>query len=381
MSNYERICICAMNRIFGYEPEIANRIIDNLGSASALFELNEDDLRGLFGPFSKYCDRIGPREIEVAAREIEYMSGLGAHFTTITDDGYPRLLKECSDAPVGMYVKSCVSDDEVFNSRPCIAIVGTRGLTSYGREWCRRIVGAMARTKMKPCIVSGMALGTDICAHEAALEAGLTSIGVMPSGLDQIYPSRHRGFAERLAGIPGCALASDYPPDTGAAKVNFVRRNRIIAGMSRATILIESRPDGGGMITARLASSYGRDVFSLPGRIDEDCSMGCNQLIQEKIAEPITDLGIFIESLGLGKASRHRAKDLRAELEDRYGKESSMVRVGLEIRKHRDIDISELSARLDMPYLEISTICSTLEADGIISIDLLQRCSINVKIV
>lgn len=381
MSDKERISICAMNRIFGYEPEIAHRIIDDLGSASALFELNDGDRQTLFGPFSRYSGRIGPQEMETATREIEYMSGLGAHFMTIADPGYPRLLRECGDAPVGMYVKSCSSDMETFNQRPCIAIVGTRGLTSYGREWCRQIVAALSMASTRPCIVSGLAIGTDICAHEAALEAGLTSIAILPSGLDQIYPSRHRGFAERLAATPGCAIASDYPPETGAAKVNFVRRNRIIAGICSATILIESRSDGGGMITARLASSYGREVFCLPGRIDEPCSQGCNKLIQEKIAEPVTDMGILVEALGLGTSTRRRAADLKTELETRYGKGSPAVRLGMEIRRHRDLDIPALAARLGWGFPETSRMCSMLEADGIICMDLLQRCSINVKIV
>ncbi len=381
MSDKERMCTCAMNRIFGYEPEIAHRIIDHLGSASALFELREDELRGLFGPFSRFNGRISPIEIEKSMREIEYMSSLGARFITIADPGYPRLLRECSDAPVGIYVMGSSADNDIFNARPCIAIVGTRGLTSYGREWCRQIIAAMSRAKIKPCIVSGMAIGTDICAHEAALETGLSSIGVMPSGLDQIYPSRHRGFASRLASTPGCALISDYPPETDAAKVNFVRRNRIIAGMCSATILVESRTDGGGMITARLASSYGRDLFCLPGRIDDICSQGCNQLIHEKMAEPIAELGSLVEALGLGTSSRRKSSDLRAELEEHYGNESPMVRLGLEIKKHRDTDIPSLASTLGMPYLEVSKMCSMLEADGFINIDLLQRCSINVKIV
>lgn len=381
MSDIERTCICAMNRIFGYEPEIAHRIIDNLGSASALFDLNQEELRRLFGPFSKYSGRINPGEIEAAAREMEYMSGLGVHFITTADSCYPRMLRECCDAPAGLYVKAGFPDDRIFNSGAYVAVVGTRGLTSYGREWCRNLIGSLSTASTRPCIVSGMALGTDICAHEAALEAGLASIGVMPSGLDQIYPARHRGFAERLAATPGCALVSDYPPHTGAAKINFVRRNRIIAGMCSATILIESRPDGGGMITARLASSYGRDVFCLPGRIDDPFSQGCNQLIREKIAEPITDLGILVEELGLGKASRRRSSDLRSELESRYGKDDPMVRIGMEVRRQRDIDIPAIARNLGLPYVETARMCSTLEADGIISIDLMQRCSINVKIV
>lgn len=381
MSDKERICICAMNRIFGYEPEIAHRIIDGLGSASALFDMDEDERRRLFGPFSKYQGRIASAELDKAARDIESMSRLGARFTAITDPGYPRLLKECSDAPVGMFVMASSNDEEVFGARPCIAIVGTRGLTSYGREWCRHLVAALSTASTKPCIVSGLAIGTDICAHEAAIEAGIASIAVLPSGLDQIYPGRHRGFAERLAATPGCALVSDYPPETSAAKVNFVRRNRIIAGMCSATILIESRPNGGGMITARLANSYGRDVYCLPGRIDDPASQGCNQLIQEKIAESITDPGILADALGLGRPSLRKAIDLKAEIERRYGIGTPLVRLGLEIRKHRDIDISTLASNLALQYHEASRMCSMLEADGFIRIDLLQRCSIDFKII
>ena len=124
-------------------------------------------------------------------------------------------------------------------------------------------------------IVSGLALGVDITAHAAALEGGLPTVGVSPVGIDDVYPRRHVPFVERMCATPGCALVTDYPPGTFPAAFSFIRRNRIIAGLAGSTVLIESRIKGGGMITARLAAGYGRDVFAVPGRIDDIRSQGC----------------------------------------------------------------------------------------------------------
>ena len=180
-----------------------------------------------------------------------------------------------------------------------VAVVGTRDISPYGREWCERIVHALARTSPKPLIVSGLAIGTDICAHKAALEASLPTIAVMATGTDTIYPYRHRQIAEKMSGTQGCALVTDYPPGTAPLPVNFLRRNRIIAGLSHATILVESKIKGGGMMTCRLAFSYDRDVYALPGRADDLRSQGCNHLIRARMAEPLTSEEDIIDSLGL----------------------------------------------------------------------------------
>ena len=207
----------------------------------------------------------------------------------------------------------------------------------------------------------------------------------MATGIDDLYPSRNKDVGESIASTPGCALVTDYPPGTAAVRINFLRRNRIIAGICRATILVESKIRGGGMMTARLAASYGRDVYALPGRIDDPVSQGCNLLIRENVAEQIGDLGELIAKLGLGKADMSQKEDFRTEVEVYYKDRMSdsdyenVVRVALAVKAHRGISVDELCAKLKWTYSHVSRLVTTLECDGFISVDLLQHCWARTK--
>ena len=273
----EKSCLCALNRIFGFKPKIGLALISHLGNASEAFKLGQDDLDRLLGPYSQYSRQISRQAVEEAAEELTKMEEAGIGFVGWTEDEYPGLLHECEDAPIGLYVRSATPMTDLWKPRKRIAVVGTRNLTPYGKEWCGTIVAGMASTKERPVIVSGLALGTDICAHKAAIENGLPTIAVMATGPESVYPYRHKEFAERIAGTPGCALITDYPPGTAPLAIHFLRRNRIIAGLSDALILVESKIKGGGMMTSRLAFSYNREVYALPGRVDDICKK-CNYL-------------------------------------------------------------------------------------------------------
>ena len=292
------------------------------------------------------------------------------------------MLKQCEDAPVGLYVRSSTPLDELFSPRREIAVVGTRDLSLYGRELCEKTVAALSATDEKPRIISGLALGADICAHKAAIENRIETIAVMATGPETIYPYRHREFAMRLCETPGCALVTDYPPGTAPLAIHFLRRNRIIAGLSEALLLIESKIKGGGMMTSRLAFSYNREVYALPGRIDDIRSQGCNYLIKNKIAEPITSIDGLIKSLRLSSSGINRAENMADKLSTTYSGKVSEDRISrmstllLAIRKERGISIDELCQHCNMDYNIVATLVRTLEADGFITIDLMQRCSI-----
>lgn len=383
----EKVCICALNRIFGFKPKIALALINALGSASAVFQAGQDTIRKLIGPFNGYDQMIGSQSIEEAKKELETVSRMGYDFICINDPDYPSSLKECEDPPVGLYISSMSPPYDIFNLRPSIAIVGTRDISPYGREWCRKIVGAISHAKIKPLIVSGLALGTDITAQSQALECGLPTLSVMATGIETIYPHQNRHIGEIIERTTGCALISDYPTGTVPIAYNFLRRNRIIAGMSSATILVESKTQGGGMMTARLAFSYERDVYALPGRVDDLRSQGCNQLIMEKIAEPITDLDELVDKLGLEAVRKVKTADIIKEVENKYS--CNLPESNLEdllcilqlIKNNRGITLNELCTRSGKPYSTIAECTGLMESDGIISIDLIQRCSINLKIV
>lgn len=380
---FSRISAIALNNIFGYEPRFSHNIIDALGSTEAVFGLPEDEKERLFGTFGSRASDICERSLEEASAIYDRITEDGASVCTIFDDSYPELLKECSDAPIVLYVKG-VAPSEIFNRKPAVSVVGTRDISSYGAEWCRRIVESLSESPVSPVIVSGLAIGVDICAHRAALEAGIPTVAVLPVGIESIYPRRHARDAAMIAETG--ALVTDYPPGTSPAPFNFLRRNRIIAGFSRATILVESKDHGGGTMTARLAAGYGRDVFALPGRIDDLRSAGCNRLIGEKIAEPITSLECLGEALGLGRWNRRKKEGLESEVRSHFcgrlpdEEVDTLCRIAAEIKRNRGIMFEELCRSLDLNYAAVSTMASLLEADGFIIVDLFQGCSINTRI-
>ena len=387
MKNFEETAsLCALNRIFGFEPKIAAALINNFGSATEVMNLSSKDQQLLFGPHSKYSGMLEKKAVNEAAEELLALEKKEIHFIGMTQSDYPVLLKECEDAPIGIYIRSATLTKDLLNPQQSISIVGTRDLSLYGEEWCKKTVDVLAQTPEKPLIVSGLALGADICAHKRAVECNLPTIAVMATGPDAVYPWRHRDFADRLVHTPGCALITDYPPGTAPLAIHFLRRNRLIAGLSRATILIESKIRGGGMMTSRLAFSYGREVFALPGRVDDTRSQGCNRLIREKIAEPITSTQELIASLGFKIQSRKESKENDLEMLERaYSSDTSndsinqMASILLAIRRNRGITIEEIAEKTSLGYVRTAELARLLETDGFISIDLLQRCTINVR--
>ena len=379
----EKACLCALSRIFGFEPKTGLALIERMGCASAVFALDKDGLEELLGPYCRQRFQIRQSAVFEAAGELEALAKTGVEFVGWGQEGYPLLLTECPDPPIGLYIKSVTRPQDLWARPKNIAVVGTRDISPYGKEWCAKVVGGLAETQQKPLIVSGLALGTDICAHRTAIEQGLPTIAVMPTGADAVYPHRHLAFADQLCHTPGCALITDYPPGTSPLPVNFLRRNRIIAGLSHATVLIESKIQGGGMMTARLAFSYDRDVFALPGRVDDLRSQGCNKMIAEKVAEPLVNVEDFIKSIGLDRASvSSNRTDLPTMLDSFYrgsvGKDTIREMAALLecIRKNRGSTVEELGVMTGIEYGKTSSLTAMLELDGFISIDLLQRCCI-----
>lgn len=380
--NEERVCFCALNRIFGFEPKTGAALVETFGGAVEVFRHAGKDVHDALAAYSRtrYAPEISWESYESAAMELERLQAEGCTFICPGEPGYPSLLAECSDPPLGLYYKGISPPEEVFNVRPQVAIVGTRSMSYYGKDWCRMIVEALSKTTVKPLIISGLAIGIDITAHKAALEFGLPTVAVMATGIDGLYPPRNRSAGQAISMTEGCALVSDYPPGTEAVRINFLRRNRIIAGMSKATILVESKVKGGGMMTARLASSYDRDVFALPGRIDDILSQGCNLLIRENVASSIGDLSDLVAKLGLGSSGIHLKDSFRDSVESCYSdlpenELSDVVKLAMTVRKRRGIGMDELCTLLGWSYSKVSRIVTSLECDGFLSVDLLQHCS------
>lgn len=374
----------ALLRDFGFTPKDANALCDNLGCAEAVYSISENELRSVLS--SRIAARIRRASFTEAQEELKRLSSNGICFVARSEDAYPSLLRDCEDAPAGLYVRSVTKPGELFSpERNMVAVVGTRDADLYGLECCERIVRAIAEADPDCVIISGLALGIDIRAHRSALEAGLATIAVLPTGIDSIYPFRHKDIADKIASTPGCALITDYPPATVPLAINFLRRNRIIAGLSASTILVESRSSGGGILTAKLAADYGRCVFCVPGRVGDPRSEGCNVLIKDMVAEMITGFDNLGTQLGIGNGSRAGSsrKSLQEAIGDRYEKEnrSFMMALASLIAGNRGITPEELCHRTGERYENVLAAVLTLQKDGFVTLDLLQRCCINVNFV
>ena len=388
MSNDENVALCALNKIFGYHPTLALQRIAQAGSALALFDGSHTEGQ----PHPELMSRLVPQELEWAQKELERVREGGFRFLSLADEDYPSALKECPDPPLGLYLNGTSSPAEIFEMRPMVAFVGTRDLSPYGKAWCEKLVTALSETPARPAIVSGLALGADGVAHRTALQCGLPTVGVMATGIETVYPWQHERLAMDMVRSPSGALVTDYPMDTAPVALNFVRRNRIIAGLARSVVVVESKNKGGSLMTAKYAVNYSRDVFAVPGRLDDIRSAGCNSLISSQMAQIITSPEQLVSELGLGGSRRHRAaggswvtnqagdspeERFRHALVRKYSAGSALIPVALAIFRQRGIGVEELIQTLRRPYGEVVAAVGTLEADGVVDTDFLRRCSVS----
>lgn len=275
----ELVYACAISRICNYDCLGAKDIAGRRPFPSEIFSLSKSELAEIFGNKSRYVDDFQNEDFLIRSeQEVKWAAEHGIRIFYIGDPDYPHRLKACDDAPVVLFYRGSAD----LNARHIISIVGTRKMTPYGNGICEKIVKELSHLDEPPLIISGLAFGVDICAHKSAIKNQLDTVGVMATGLDKIYPYSHREFAVEMVGHGG--ILSEYFSNTTPKALNFIRRNRIIAGLSDATLLIESGQDGGGVITSNMAFSYSREVFAVPGRITDELSTGCNDLIKNNIA-------------------------------------------------------------------------------------------------
>lgn len=293
--------------------------------------------------------------------ELEYDMKYGIQPLCMNDEQYPQRLKECDDAPLMLFYKGNAD----LNPKRVINIVGTRQCSPYGEDLIRHFIADLRQLCPEVLIVSGLAYGVDINAHRQALANGYDTVGVLAHGLDTIYPSRHRNVAVQMIGQGG--LLTEFLTQTNADKINFVRRNRIVAGMSDACVLIESAAHGGGLITTEISQSYGRDVFAFPGRIGDTYSEGCNQLIRSNGASLITSAEDFVKDMGwqddavLSNAKRRGIE--RCLFPDLTQEEQAIVDV---LSKHNDLQINLISVKTGIDIGRLTALLFTLEMKGIL---------------
>jgi DNA processing protein len=275
----------ALSMLPGIGGVLARNLVAYVGSVEGIFSQSFKALIKIPGIGEVNARQITKANVlQQAEEEIEFMARNEINALFYTDADYPRRLKTCIDAPILLFTKGKLNLDE----QKVISIVGTRNATDYGKQLVNDLVQEFAQRKYEIVVVSGLAYGIDISAHKAALKYNIPTIGVVAHGLDTLYPALHKKTAEKMMDTGG--LVSDFCSGSKIDPTNFIKRNRIIAGLADATIVVESAPKGGSLITADIASSYNRDVFAFPGRSGDKYSKGCNQLIRNNGATLIEDI-------------------------------------------------------------------------------------------
>ncbi len=267
---------------------------------------------------------------------------------------YPSLLKECPDKPYVIYAKGCVN----ANNQDLIAIVGTRNCSYYGLNNCNFFLKKLQNYKVG--IVSGLAYGIDIQAHKIANELKIPNYAVLGSGINNIYPKSHQKIANDL--MKNGMLISEYPPGSPPLKFNFPKRNRIIAGMAKSTIIVESRKKGGAMITAKLANDYNRDVFAIPGDINNQYCKGNNQLIYDHQAQILNDPKNILDFTELDKLKDDERNGINKNTKI-YGKQKLVYDY---IHKNRNSSFNKIQNKLNLSTQKLNSILTTMEIDQII---------------
>lgn len=348
----------ALTQIKGVGVTHARSLMQALGDEEAIFKGNIRNLEAIPGITNRLINEIRSTEVlKRAEKEIHFIEKNRIQPLFFTTEEYPSRLANCIDAPVLLYSKGNID----FNKEKVISIVGTRKATEYGRDFCDRFIRKIAEQFPDVVIISGLAYGIDIWAHRAALKYGLTTVGVLGHGLDRIYPAVHRQTAIEILGNGG--LLTEFPSDTNPDRHNFVKRNRIVAGISDATIVIESDIKGGSLITAEIANSYFRDVFALPGRITDKSSLGCNHLISDNKAILLNSETDFIEYMGWtpqNKKTQPLQKELFVDLNE---EESKIVSV---LSKLESIHVNTLSIELNIPVSELFFTLLELEMKNLV---------------
>ncbi len=340
----------------------AKQVLEQLGDPENLFKEKAQLLEQIPGITRRIITEIRKPEVLLRAeKEALFIRKNKITPLFISEENYPRRLKDCIDAPVMMYFRGNAN----LNVAKVVSIVGTRHASSYGKSVTESLVQGLTALHPEILVVSGLAYGIDIAAHKASLKNGLQNIGVLAHGLDRVYPFEHRSIAIDMIAQGG--LLTDFMSGTNPDRQNFVKRNRIVAGLADCTLVIESAEKGGALITAMIADSYNRDVFAIPGRTDDSFSKGCNKLIKEKKAALIeTAEDIFREMCWLPQAEEttlHNEPVQRNLFVELNPDEQAVFDV---LMQSENLHLNAIGIELNMPISKLSVVLFNLEMKGVI---------------
>ena len=363
MDYQETLNMMTLARAGAFHLATMRQLIDAAGSATAVID-HRNNIQDIIPECNKrVVDSLKDLDDarHRAENEMEYNEKNGIRQLVLTDESYPQRLKQCPDAPLVLFYKGTAD----LNQRHILCMVGTRHCTLYGQDLIRRFMADMKTICPDVLVVSGLAYGIDINAHRQALDNGMETMAVLAHGLDYIYPPHHRETALKMLDHGG--LITEYFTVTPADKQNFVRRNRIVAGMSDACILVESAAKGGGLITARLARDYNRDVYAFPGRTTDEYSQGCNNLIRDNIAGLISNAADFVKAMSWDSdaiLASHRSNGIQRQMfPDLTDDEKKVVEC---LQKDNDLNINMMAVRANMPINVITATLFELEMKGVV---------------
>ncbi len=335
---------------------LAKRLVAYCGGVEAVFNEKKAALEKIPGIGSAYAQSVINHKIfDRAEEEIKFIEKNNITPLFYLDKDYPKRLSHCEDNPVMLYFKGNCN----LNAEKIISIVGTREATEYGKRMCEKLIADLAIHHVT--IISGLAYGIDICAHKAALDNKLPTVCTLAHGLDRMYPAVHKNTAEKM--LENGGWLTDFTSNTIPDRENFPRRNRIVAGISDATIVIESKKSGGSLITADIANSYNRDVFAFPGRVDDVCSEGCNAIIKQNKAALIQSAADLVYILGWEQTKKSNAPQQKQLFIELSNEEETLVNA---LKEKESVGIDDLCFIAKLPMSKVSALLLTLEFSGIV---------------
>lgn len=363
MNDKEILYAMALTRISNFNFATALVLYRELGSAEAIYEHRNDigDVVPNCSPRLAESIRDWDEPLKRAETEMEFCTKHNIAVLTPSDERYPQRLNDCADAPLVLYYKGNAD----LNQAKVLSVVGTRHCTAYGQDLIRHFMEGMRRWSAQVLVVSGLAYGVDINAHRQALANGYETVGVLAHGLDRLYPPRHRDTTKEMVDHGG--LLTEFMTMTVPDRPNFVRRNRIVAGMADATILVESAAKGGGLITTGIARSYSRDVFAFPGAVGAPYSEGCNNLIRDNGAGLISNADDFVKAMGWdddAALQQAQAKGIERQMfPDLSDDERKVVEL---LQKTNDLQINIITVKTGLPINKLTALLFQLEMKGVV---------------
>jgi DNA processing protein len=342
--------------------QLAKKLLAFCGTPEAVFKEKKAVLEKIPNIGKTIANNIFSfKNFKIAEREIEYIFKNDIKTLFYMDADYPSRLKECYDAPIVLYSKGKID----YNQQRVISIVGTRNPTKYGRDITEKLVHDMADCNI--LVVSGMAYGVDITAHKSAVQNDLQTVGVIAHGHGAMYPTAHRNFADKIVSKNQGNILTEYMSDVMPERENFPTRNRIVAGLADATIVVESKLSGGSLITAEIANAYTRDVFAFPGKSTDEFSAGCNKLIKTNKAALIDgadDIKYLMrwlqEDTQLSKQQLQVKIPFPADLKD---EEKGILNL---LQKHKDLHIEHLMNTMQLNSSELAFLLLELEMKSLV---------------